>query len=263
MGWKATRDTLHAYCKVIGAIREAFSPAQPRYQHLSLRLYTSGLTTTPILFPGDKTRTFALSLDLRNHYLLLSTSDGKVEQFRLSEGVTATELGEVLLEKLAALGIKGKVDKKKYKNDDPRSYELDWAQKFFTALNHVGQLFEQQKAGTTGKTDPIQFWPHHFDLSFIVLGNKKVTTIEDGGNSQITIGFAPEDPGQPSAYFYVNPYPFEEALTHKALPAGASWHTAVWQGALFPYSEIAEKEDGAERILGFLQAGYEAGKEVI
>lgn len=263
VGWKETRDTLHAYCKVLGAIRGAFTPEQPRFQHVSLRLYTSGLTTTPIPHPSDGARTFALSLDLRNHYVLLSTSKGDVHQIRLSEGLSATELGEQLLAQLAELGIKGKVEKKKYKDDSPRKYEIDWAEKFFTALSHIGQLFEQVKAGLPGETDPVQLWPHHFDLAFTLLGNKTVKTVSDGGQSQILFGFSPEDPGQPSAYFYVNPFPFEESLTHRPLPAGASWHTAGWQGALFPYFEIAEKEDGAERVLGFLQAAYEAEKDVI
>jgi hypothetical protein len=263
VGWKPTRDTLHAYCKVLGAIRAAYTPEQPRYQHISLRLYTSGVTTTPIPIPGNERQTFALSLDLRNHYVLLSTSEGAVQQMRMSEGLSATQLGEELLGRLAALGINGKVNKKKYEDDAPRAYVLESAEHFFTALSHVGQIFEQFKAGLDGQTDPIQFWPHHFDLSFILLGNKTVKTVEDSGQSQITVGFAPEDPGQPSAYFYVNPSPFEETVTHKKLPAGASWHTAAWQGALFPYSEIAESEDGVARVTGFLQAAYEAEKELI
>jgi len=263
VGWKATRDTLHAYCKVLGAIRAAFAPPLPRFQHLSLRLYTSGLTTTPIPYPADAKRTFALSLDLRNHYVLLSTSEGEVQQMRMSEGLSATQLGDELLSKLADLGVKGKVSKTKYKDDAPREYALDEAERFFTALSHIGQIFEQFKANLKGETDPVQFWPHDFDLSFILLGNKTVTSVEDGGQSQITFGFAPEDPGQPSPYFYVNPYPFEETVTHKKLPKGASWHTAVWQGALLPYSEIAEKDEGAEKFLEFLQAAYEAEKELI
>lgn len=262
-GWRGTRDTLHAYCKVLGAIRAAFAPELPRYQHVSLRLYTSGLTTTPIPHPADAKRTFALSLDLRNHYVLLSTSEGEVQQIRMSEGLSATQLGEELLGKLADLGIEGKVNKAKYKDEARREYALDEAERFFTALAHIGQIFEQFKAELKGETDAVQFWPHHFDLSFIVLGNKTVTSVEDGGQSQITVGFAPEDPGQPSPYFYVNPYPFEETVTHKKLPQGANWHTAVWQGALFPYPEIAEKENGAERISEFLRAAYEAEKELI
>jgi hypothetical protein len=261
-GWTETRDTLHAYCKVLGAIRAAFAPELPRFQHVSLRLYTAGLTTTPIPYPSDSKRNFALSLDLLNHYVLLSNSHGAVEQFRMSEGLTATQLGELLLAKLEEWGVQGKVNGEKYKSDEEREYSLDAAEKYFTALSHTGHIFEQFHAGLQGEKDPIQFWPHHFDLSFIVLGSKNVNTLEGDFPSQITFGFSPDE-GQPSPYFYVNPFPFEESVTHSNLPHGAFWHTALWQGALLPYSEVAEKTDGEERLLSFLQAAYEIEKPLI
>ena len=46
--WAETRDTLHAYCKVLGAIRGACTAALPNWWHISLRLYTAGLTSTSL-----------------------------------------------------------------------------------------------------------------------------------------------------------------------------------------------------------------------
>lgn len=261
--WRETRETLHAYSKVIGAIRAAYAPSLPRYQHVSLRLYTAGLTTTAIPHPEDAKRSFSLSLDLRNHYVLLNTSDGGVHQVRISEGLSATQLGEELLAKLAEQGVPGTVDVKKYADDEPRNYSLDAAERYFTALTHIGRLFEQFHGEVLGEKDPVQFWPHHFDLSFIVLGSKQVSNMEGEFSSQITFGFAPDDPGQPSPYFYANPFPFEESLTHATLPHGASWHTAIWQGALLPYGHIAELPDADQKILDFLRETYRVEKEVI
>src|SRR3989304_75300 len=123
-GWRETRETLHAYSKGLGAIREAFTPEQPRWMHVSLRLYTAGITTTPITHPDDPKKNFSLSLDLLNHYVLLSGSDGNVEQFRISDGWSANQLGEELLAKLAKLGVHGKVNKEKYASEEPRNYAL-------------------------------------------------------------------------------------------------------------------------------------------
>lgn len=263
INWRETRETLHAYCKVIGAIRAAFSPPLPRYQHVSLRLYTAGLTTTAIPHPADAKRNFSLSLDLRNHYVLLNSSDGSVQQIRISEGLSATRLSEELLSKLAEQGVSGEVNKTKYADDEPRNYSLDAAERYFSALAHIGRIFEQFHAELPGEKDPVQFWPHHFDLSFIVLGAKAVSTVEGEFPSQITFGFAPDDPGQPSPYFYVNPFPFEESLTHADLPHGASWHTAIWQGALLPYQHIAEQADAEQKILDFLREAYRVEKTLI
>ncbi|MEX2161715.1 MAG: DUF5996 family protein [Anaerolineales bacterium] len=261
--WRETRDTLHAYCKVLGAIRASFAPEETRYQHVSLRLYTAGLTTTPIPHPADAKRNFSLSLDLRNHYVLLSTSEGEVQQTRISDGLSATELGEKLLGKLAELGVEGKVQRKKYADDEVRVYSLDAAERYFTALGHVGRLMERFRADLPGEKDPLQLWPHHFDFSFVVLGRKKIKTVEGEFPSQLTFGFAPDDPGQPSPYFYANPFPFETGLTRQPLPHGATWHTAVWQGALLPYAHVAGLDDAETKIMDFFRAAYEVEKALI
>jgi hypothetical protein len=261
--WRETRETLHAYSKVLGAIRAAFTPEQPRWQHVSLRLYTAGVTTTPIPHPDDPKTSFSLSLDLLNHYVLLTGNDGSVQQFRMSEGWSADQLGEELLGKLAKMGVHGKVNKEKYANSETRGYALDAAGNYFTALTHMGRILEQFRSGLPGEKDPLQFWPHGFDLAFILLGSKQVKTMEGESTSQITFGFSPDDPGQPTPYVYATPFPFEEGVTHNKLPDGAVWHTAVWQGALLPYPEVAEKEDGEKRVLEFLEAAYKFEKPLI
>lgn len=243
--WRGTRETLHAYCKVASAIRAAFTPEQPRHSHLSLRVYTSGLTTTPISFPEDPAQTFALSLDLRNHYMILSTSGGQVQQIRLSEGLTATQLGEELVARLAELGMQGKVPTKSYHSEVKREYALDEAERFLAAIRLANQVFEQARTQLGQGSDPVQLWPRLFDLSFTAPAN--------GDDKGITFGLATQ-PG--NEYFYVSPHPFDKALAQTQLPAGARWNTDGWNGAMLSYSEVAGAPDGADRLLAFLQAAY-------
>lgn len=249
--WRGTRETLHAYCKVVSAIRAAFTPEQPRHGHLSLRVYTSGLTTTPISFPEDPAQTFALSLDLRNHYLILSTSGGQVQQIRLSEGLSGTQLGDELVARLAELGAQGKVPAKSYHSDTKREYALDDAERFFAAITRANQVFEQARKQLGHDSDVVQLWPRQFDLAF---------TAPSGDDSGITFGFATQ-PG--NEYFYVSPQPFDKALTHSELPAGARWNTEGWKGAMLPYSEVAGEPDGAERLLAFLLAAFKVQRPTL
>ncbi len=243
--WRGTRDTLHTYCKVASAIRAAFTPEQPRHGHHSLRVYTSGLTTTPISFPDDPAQTFALSLDLRNHYFILSTSGGQVQQLRLSEGLTGTQLGEELIARLAELGVQGNIPAKSYHSDAKRDYALDEAERFLAAIRLANQVFEDVRKALGQASDAVQLWPRMFDLAFFApAGN------EDKG---ITFGFSTQ-PG--NEYFYASPHPFDKALAQQSLPAGARWNTDGWNGALLPYGEVAAKADGAERVLAFLQSTY-------
>jgi len=261
--WAGTRQTLHAYCKVLGAIRGAFAPPHPKWWHVSLLPYTAGLTTTHIPFPEDAARSFSLSLDLRNHYALLSTSDGNVEQFRLMEGQTATALGELLISKLAGMGVEGEVARDKFEDDEAREYVMADAERYFSALSQVARIFKAFKGGLKGETGTVQLWPHHFDLSLELFGEKTVKTEEGEYPSQIGFGFAPKDESQPAEYFYANPYPFEDAVTKEPLPEGVSWYTDSWKGALLPYGEIAEKADGEDILVAYLQAAYAAGKKFI
>ncbi len=59
--WQLTRDTLHGYAEIVGAVRGALSPSQKYSSHRSLLAAASGLTTGPI--PSGPV-TFELLLDL-------------------------------------------------------------------------------------------------------------------------------------------------------------------------------------------------------
>jgi hypothetical protein len=261
--WAETRQTLHAYAKVLGTIRGAFSPEQAHYWHLSLLPYTAGLTTSPIPHPADKRRNFSLSMDLRNHYILLTNSEGGVEQMRMAEGLSATQLGERLLGKLAEMGVEGEVNRHKYADESPRSYALDDAERYFTALTHVARLFEKMKAELKGESSPVQLWPHHFDLSLVRFGTKTVKTEEGEYPSQVGFGFSPPDDSQAQDYFYVNPFPYEDKVSEAPLTPAATWYSASWKGALLPYAAVADKEDGTQILESFLRAAWEAEKGFI
>jgi len=145
----------------------------------------------------------------------------------------------------------------------PRHYAIDEGERYFSALSQIGRVYDQFRMELPGDKDPLQFWPHHFDLSFVLLGTQMKHTVEGDFPSQITFGFAPPDRGMPSSYFYVNPFPFDDRFTSQELPDGAVWHTAIWQGAMLPYANIAEKADAEKQLMKFLKAAYKAEKGVI
>ena len=51
--WFQTRDTLHAYARVLGAVRRQLTPPHPRWWHASLRVNTEGLTTGQVAAPSE------------------------------------------------------------------------------------------------------------------------------------------------------------------------------------------------------------------
>lgn len=265
--WAPTRQTLHAYTRVLTAIRRTFTPEQDDWQHISLRLYTAGLTTTPIPHPKHSGRTFALSMDLRNHYVLLTDSEGEVQQFRISECRSATELGDLLLPRLAAMDVLGEVPRSRFENDEERSYAMEDAERFLSALSSTSRAYDELKEGLKGDLSPVQLWPHDFDFTLMVYGQREVEYEEHGkpmkSRAKISFGLAPPDSSQPAEYFFVKPIPFEVGMTAGRLPAAASWHTEGWQGALLPYAEVAAKGDARQRLLDFFRAAYRAQQSIL
>jgi len=128
----------------------------------------------------------------------------------------------------------------KYENDEPRVYDPEAASSFRDVLIRTSRVLGLHKSGLTGETGPIQLWPHNFDLAFEWFGTRLVPHGEDGElPSQINFGLAPGDSSHAEAYYYSNPWPFEDSLTERELPQGARWFTESWKGSLLPYAEIA------------------------
>jgi hypothetical protein len=265
--WGSTRAALHNYCKLLGAIRGAYSEPHPNWWHVSLRPYTSGLTTTKIPHPTNKEDHFSLSLDLRNHYVLLSFSNGNLHQYRLIDGLSVNELGNILIEELAAEKFQTRIAKEKYDNSEKNEYSIDDAEKYFSTLNQIVNVFQLFADGISGELSPIQLWPHHFDLSFEQFGKKRIPYEEEGESkeykSQIAYGFAPPDDSFQEPYFYVNPFPFDANITKSPLSKGAYWFEKGWNGAVLPYSEISNNPEGENILKQYLLSAQKAELSLI
>ena len=113
----------------------------------------------------------------------------------------------------------------------------------------------------------MQFWPHGFDLAMEWYGTR-VERTEEGGEvkelpAQLNLGFYP-GADDASSYFYSNPWPFDgDKLLSRALPAGASWHTEGWQGAMLPYPALRDDPQAEERVLEFARAVYDVAAPLL
>ena len=261
-GFEPTRQTLHNYAHAVGVVPRAHATFHPKWWHISLRVMDNGLKTAVMDLPNGET--FWLEMDLRHHLVRLQTSYGGTQAFSLAAGLTGTEFGDQLLAAVADLGLEGEYAREKFENDDPRQYDPAQAENFLTALTNANRIFNDHRATLTGKTGPVQLWPHGFDLSFEWFGTR-VETYEEHGEvtaspSQINLGFYPG--GEP--YFYSNPWPFEtDKLVHAPLPPGAKWHTEGWQGTMLPYSELAGDDQAEARLRAFAKAVYETASPTL
>ncbi len=255
-GFEPTRQTLHNYAHAMGVVPRAHAAFHPQWWHISLRVTENGLKTAVMDLPNGET--FWLEMDLRHHNVLLQTSYGGTQAFSMTAGLTGTEFGNQILTAVADWGLEGDYAREKFESAEPRVYDTAQAEKFLMILTQVNRIFNQHRATLTGKTGPVQLWPHGFDLSFEWFGTRTESHEEHGEvketPSQINLGFYPAS----EPYFYSNPWPFEaEQLVQKPLPEGAKWHTAGWQGTMLPYRKLVDDTQAETRLRSFAQAVYD------
>lgn len=257
-GWEPTRDSLSLYAKIVGAIPRALAEPHPKWWHISLKLGADGPATDDIPYSEG---TFAVRMDLRQHDIAIETEAGSSRRISMSNGASADEVTDEVIEALAALSITADLDRSKFEDRSPREYNQESAKRYLEALVSIDKVLEQQKSRIPGETGPVQLWPHHFDIVFEWFGTKIVAYEVEGGKkenpSQINFGFSPGDDSHPDPYFYSNPWPFDQAFVKAPLPSGARWHTESWNGSLLPYAEVVGQEDGDHILLNYFQTIYE------
>ena len=249
--WEATRATLHAYARALGAIPRQHAPSHPQWWHASLKLDDKGLRTDDIALPDG--RTLIGRMRFNEHTITLDVADSSTS-FAMTAGLTGTEMADALIAEAAELGLGDGYDRSKFDSDEARDYEPDHAVTFWEALRTVGSVFQARHTSLEGPLSPVQVWPHGFDLSFEWFGTKVERHEEDGEMTelpaQLNLGFYPAG----DAYFYSNPWPFDAALVSAPLPHGAEWHTEGWQGSMMPYAALAGDTAGPSKLAEYATA---------
>ena len=261
--WQPTLTTLQEYAKVIGKIRRALMPAQRHWAHVSLRIGPTGLTTWPI--PAGS-RTVDLTLDLVNHKLVITTSDGHQWHSPLI-GQPVTTFCEETLAALAQLDIRPDIDRSLFTDTTPGSYQTADVERYWQVLSQIDAIYKEFKGTLRGETSEVQLWPHHIDLAFLWFSGRLVPGVdpddEENADEQMNFGFSPGDGGIPEPYFYITAYPLPDGLTDSPLPGDAYWHTEGFTGAILKYESLVNDDEPGETLLGFLRTVQQVGSALM
>jgi hypothetical protein len=261
--WRPTRDTLHGYAQVLGAVRAALTPRQKQSAHRSLRLAAAGLTTTPI--PADHL-TFEMLLDLTSHCLRLTTSDSRAWRQPV-RGQSPAQFATEALAGLAALGLPTGVDPAQFAGGTDGAYDPAAVARFWSALSQIDQALKRFRGELRQETGEVQLWPHGFDLALLWFSGRRVPgqdpAVPRDADEQMNFGFSTGDAGIPEPYFFATAYPLPPALPSTPLPPGVRWHTQGWQGAVLAYAHVAEAADGVDQLLSYWRTLQRAGARLM
>jgi hypothetical protein len=260
-GWRATRDTLHGYARVLGSIRRQLAPRQRHWAHVTLRVGVTGLETPPI---PARDLSFGLLLDLVDSRLVVRSSRGERAERSLHGQPLAAFHGAVVTG-LRELGVEWEGEAGAFADENPGSWDREAVGRFWRALVRIEGVFQVFKGARRQETSPVQLFPHHFDLALSWLSGRRVPgedpANEDAADEQMIFGFSTGDESVAEAYFYATAYPEPEGFSGSSLPAGAHWEEEGFSGAVLPYQRLVGAEEGEALLLGFLEGVHRVGAE--
>ena len=274
--WSDTCATLHLWTQIVGKIRLAQSPWVNHSWSVTLYVTARGLTTSPIPYG---TRVFQVDFDFIDHKLMIRSSDGGVGAVALQPQSVASFYRR-LWDELGKLDLHVSINPMPNEVQDPirfdlderhRSYDADYANRFWRALLQSHLVFGRFRARFVGKCSPIHFFWGAPDLAVTRFSGRAApkhpggiphlpdaVTREAYSQEVSSCGFWPGGGAiaYPAFYSYAYPEPpgFAESLGNR----GAGFYSPELREYILPYDTLRLAASPDDTLLEFLQATYEA-----
>lgn len=257
-----TREALHDYARVLGAWLKTCRPRRKHWWHASLRPSLAGLTTGLVHAGG-----FELELDLAGSALSGRSVAGDQLEIPL-RGQPAAELASDIEGFLRQIGcVENLIPRTSHASRQHSGYRSEVARELGSVTRFVAAALEEFRAAIREETSPIQLWPHHFDVAMLWLSGATVAGVEpadaESADEQMNFGFGFGDAGIAEPYFYVTAYPLPDALPERPLPAGVTWETDAFDGALLRYRTLCEMPDPRAYLLELWRGLLTSGRELL
>ena len=274
--WSETRATLHLWTQIVGKVRLTQSPWINHGWHATLYVTPRGLTTGSI---PHGTRSFSLHFDFLDHRLVLDASDGATGGFAL-EPMTVASFYRSLMNELDRLALPVAIHPWPNEIDDPirfdqdevhRSYDGEYAGRFWRVLVGVDRVMHRFRAGFLGKCSPVHLFWGSLDLAVTRFSGRKAPTHPRGiphlpdwitreaySHQVSSCGFWAGSPPVDYPAFYSYCYPDAPGFAqYPVQPAEAFYHRELGEFIL-PYDAVRQSATPEDTLLQFLQTTYEA-----
>jgi hypothetical protein len=273
--WRETLATLHMWTQVVGKVRLAQAPLVNHWWQVPLYVTSRGLTTSPV--PHGQ-RTFQVDFDFIDHRLLVQTSEGDSREMELAPRTVADFYGE-FMSSLKALGLEVKIwttpvevpDPVPFEKDEThKSYDPEYANRFWRALVQSERVFQQFRSGFAGKNSPVHFFWGSFDLAVTRFSGRRApehpgapgvadsVTREAYSHEVSSAGFWPGGPALPEPIFYSYAYPEPAGFNSAGVGPAAGYYNTDFKEFVLPYEAVRTSADPDAALLEFLQTTYEA-----
>ena len=274
--WKDTYATVHMWTQIVGKIRLTGSPKVNHSWHVTLYVTTRGLTTSPI--PHDR-RTFQIDFDFISHRLVVQSSDGETGGFAL-EGQSVAVFYRRLMGELKRLNLSMDIypkpneiaDPVRFDRDDaPRSYDREYAHRFWQILVSCDRVFKRFRARFVGKCSPVHFFWGAPDLAVTRFSGRRApehpggipnlpdsVTREAYSHEVSSCGFWPGGGPIPHAAFYSYAYPEPAGFAQTPVKPEAAFYSNDLREFILPYDAVRLAASPEDTLIDFLETTYAA-----
>jgi uncharacterized protein DUF5996 len=277
--WRDTCETLHLWTQIIGKIRLVRTPWLNHSWHVALYVTARGLTTSPI---PDGDGTFQIDLDLIDHVLRISTSNGPARQFALAGNSVASFYAAVTAA-LAELGIRIVIDELPNELPEPirfsqdhghATYDADAVRRFFQILLNADRVFKIFRTGFLGKASPVHFFWGSFDLAVTRFSGRRAPRHPGGvphlpdavareaySHEVSSAGFWPGSGAIDYPAFYSYAYPEPAGFRAAQVRPDAAFFSESLGEFVLPYDAIRVSAQPEQMLIDFLQSTYDAAAD--
>jgi hypothetical protein len=272
--WKDTYATLHLWLQIVGKIALALAPPLNHCWGVALHVTARGLATR-VLPHG--LRSFAMQFDFIDHQLLICTSDGAVRTLALAPRSVADFYRE-LMHTLDAMGLPVEIWPVTVEMPSPirldqdtqdRSYDRDYANRFWRILVHIDRVFTASHCAFVGKTSPVNFFWGSFDLALTRFSGRRAPPREGPAferdaysHEVISHGFWPGSAALPEPAFYAYAVPPPAALEGAQVQPEAAYYHRQLGEFILPYDAVRRVATPERTLLAFINSTYERAADL-
>ena len=273
--WRDTRDTLHRWTQIIGKIRMELTPLVNHWWNVPLYVTARGLTTSVIPL-GD--RWLDMEFDFVAHALHIRTNDGVERDVALAPRTVADFHDEVFAV-LRSMNIRCSIWPVPVecenripldRDEEHRSYDAEYAQRFWRALAMSHAVFAKFRAEFIGKCSPVHFWWGGFDMSVTRFSGRRAPERPDADAmtreayshevSSVGLWFGDDRLGRATFYSYAAPEP--EGFRSAHVSPNAAYYNESLGGFYLHYDDLLASTDREQTLLDFCHATYDAAADL-
>jgi len=269
--WQDTYATLHMWTQIVGKIRLALTPRVNHWWEVPFYVTATGLTTSPIAYRG---MLFEIQFNFLKHELAISTCSGQQKTLPLRPQSVAAFYAEFMAA-LRSLDIPVSIWPMPAEIPNPisfdqdeehKSYEAEYAHRFWRILTLLYPVFQQFRAGFIGKHSPIHFFWGSFDFASTRFSGRRaperqgadLITREAYSHEVISTGFWPGGGDVKGAAFYAYAAPEPSGFKSASVLPEKAFYSPLGEFLLM-YDDVRQSATPARALLDFLQSTYEAG----